>query len=361
MRIAVVGAGAIGGMVGGKLALAGNDVTLIARGPHLAAMRKTGLRLLMTEEDGGEQLVFPVHATDDFREAGPQDIVIMALKAHQIAAVADDMAALYGPDTIVVTMQNGIPWWYFQKHGGPYDGRRIKCMDPDGLLEKAIPAKRIIGCIAYPAAVIDAPGVIRQIEGNRFPVGALDGAMTGHVETVSRAFEAAGFKSRILDDIRAEIWLKAWGNLAFNPVSAMTGATLEDICKFPQTRGLARDMMVEAQVVANQLGIKFRHTIDRRIEGAEAVGPHKTSMLQDVESGRELEIDALIGAVVELGRLSNVSTPRIDAVHACLGLLAETMKRNGNGSTKTAEMVTVVRPVPAPATISAMPEMAGTA
>ena len=327
MHIGIVGAGAIGGMVGGKLALAGNDVTFIARGAHLEAMRRDGLRLVMNREDGGNRLVRPVRATDDFRHAGRQDLVILSLKAHQIAAVAGDMHYLYRPHTPVVTMQNGIPWWYFHNHGGPFDGHALESLDPDGVLAANIPAERIIGCIAYPAAVIDAPGIVRQIEGNRFPVGELDGAQTERIEQISRLFAGAGFKSRILDDIRAEIWLKAWGNLAFNPISAMTHATLAGMCRFPQTRDLARNMMEEAQAVAHKLGIQFRHTIERRISGAEGVGEHKTSMLQDMENGRELEIDALIGAVAELGRLTQTATPHIDAVHACISLLADTMQK----------------------------------
>ena len=357
MRVAIIGAGAIGGMVGGKLALAGADVTLIARGPHLAAIRENGLTLLMTEADGGEQLIHPISATDDIRAAGTQDVVIVALKAHQIAAVADDLPLLYGSDTIVITMQNGIPWWYFEKHGGPFEGHKIECLDPDGALAGAIPAERIIGCIAYPAAVIKAPGVIRQIEGNKFPVGEPDGTRTPRVEMISGMFEEAGFKSRILDDIRSETWLKAWGNLAFNPISAMTGATLEDICRFPHTRELSYDMMLEAQEVANCLGVTFRHTIDKRIAGAEAVGPHKTSMLQDVESGREMEIDALIGVVAELGRLTNTPTPRIDAMFCCLSLLGEIQVRQ-RAATKRAESEIQVQ-VTSP--LSKIPEMAGVA
>jgi len=344
MRVAVVGAGAIGGMVGGKLALSGCDVTLIARGAHLAALRRDGLHLEMTAADGGRLHVPAIAATDDIAAAGPHDVVILALKAHQIAAVAKAMPALYGPETIVLTMQNGIPWWYFQRHGGPFDGRRIDCLDPDGLLTVNIPAARIIGCIAYPAATIAAPGVIRQVEGNRFPVGELDGSDSPRVRRVSEMLEAAGFKSRVLTDIRSEIWLKAWGNLAFNPISAMTHATLEDMCRFAPTRSLAQMMMEEAQAVATKLGITFRVGIDRRIAGAEAVGAHKTSMLQDVESGRELETEALVGAVAELARLTETRTPHIDAVLACTRLLGETLRRSGG----TVQLAAAATPVTAP-------------
>ena len=323
MRICILGAGAIGGLMGARLASAGEDVTLIARGPHLAAIKSNGLRLVMA--DGTAHLARNVMATDSIGDAGRQDIVILALKAHQIAAVAPELPALFGPDTIVVTVQNGIPWWYFQKHGGEFDGERLDSLDPDGVIEASIVADRIIGCIAYPASSISAPGVIRHVDGNRFPVGELDGTQSDRVKLLSETLTNAGLKSRVLSDIRAEIWLKALGNLTFNPVSALTHAMLDEICRFPRTRELAGNMMLEAQAIAHKLGIRFRCSIERRIEGAEKVGAHKTSMLQDLEIGRELEIEALIGAVVELGRLTNTPTPHIHAVYACVGLLAESM------------------------------------
>lgn len=323
MRICVIGAGAIGGFLGAKLALAGEDVTLIARGPHLAAIKRYGLRLVM--EDGTTHLARNVRATDSIEDAGRQDIVVLALKAHQIAAVAPEMPALFDPDTSVVTVQNGLPWWYFQKHGGEFDGERLDSLDPDGVIEASIEADRIIGCIAYPASSIAAPGVIRHVAGNRFPVGELDGTESDRVKLLSETFTNAGLKSRILTNIRAEIWLKALGNLTFNPVSALTHAMLDEICRFPRTRELAENMMLEAQAIAHKLGIQFRCTIERRIEGAEKVGAHKTSMLQDLELGRELETEALIGAVVELGRLTNTPIPHIHAVYACVGLLAKSM------------------------------------
>ncbi len=329
MRICVVGAGAIGGMLGAKLAAAGQDVTLIARGAHLAAIRAKGLKLLMA--DGTTHLVRNVAATDRIAEAGPQDIVVLALKAHQIREIAAQIPTLFAPETMVVTVQNGIPWWYFQKHGGPFDGYRLRTLDPDGTIATHIDAERIVGCVAYPASEIAAPGVIRHVEGNRFPVGEPDGSTSARVERLAALFGAAGFKSFVLDDIRAEIWLKAWGNLTFNPISALTHATLEGICRFPETRALARAMMEEAQAVAEKLGISFRHTIERRIAGAEAVGAHKTSMLQDVELGRSLEVEALIGAVVELGRLTETPTPHIDAVYACVKLLAKSLSEAGGG------------------------------
>ena len=324
MKICIVGAGAIGGMLGVKLALAGEDVIFITRGVNLEAVKKNGMRLVM--EGGGECLAQPVKATDRIAEAGVQDLVILGMKAHQVAAVAKDVRSLFRPDTIVVTLQNGIPWWYFHKHPGPYEGLRIEAVDPGGVIAANIEIDRVIGCVVYPAAEIIAPGVIRHIEGNRFSVGELDGAETPRVKMISELFRRAGFKSPVLTDIRSEIWLKLWGNLSFNPISALTHATLVDICQFPPSRELAARMMAEAQAIGEKLGVHFRVPLERRIAGAEAVGKHKTSMLQDVEHGRALEIDALVGAVVELGRITRTPTPHIDAVSACASLLAKTLQ-----------------------------------
>jgi len=329
MKICIVGAGAIGGLMGAKLALAGEDVTLIDQGAHLAAIKKNGLKLIW--EDGSEHVAKNVKATDRVEDAGPQDLVILALKAHYLEAVARKIGALLGPDTMIVTVQNGIPWWYFQRHGGPYEGRRLTTLDPDGVLEKNIPAERIIGCVVYPAAAVEAPGVIHHVEGDRFPVGELDGKETARVKRLYDTFIKAGFKSRILDNIRSEIWLKAWGNLSFNPISALTHATLVEICQFPETRRLAAAMMKEAEAIANKLGITFRHTIEKRIEGAESVGAHKTSMLQDVEHGRSLEVEALVGAILELGRITETPAPSIEAVYACVKLLNKTTMLKGLG------------------------------
>jgi 2-dehydropantoate 2-reductase len=321
MRFCVVGAGAIGGLMGAKLALANEDVTLIARGDHLSAIRQGGLRLISS--DGTEQVTKGCKATDDLRQAGKQDVIILALKAHQIEDVAADISAMFDTGTVVVPVQNGIPWWYFHKHGGKLDGVRLTSLDPNGVIEANIEAQRVIGCISYPAAEKPEPGVIRHVEGNRFPVGEPDGSESDRVKMVAEHFTAAGFKSRVLTDIRAQIWLKAWGNLSFNPISALTHATLAEICQFPETRGLSATMMKEAQDIAHKLGITFRHTIEQRIAGAEKVGAHKTSMLQDVEAGRSIEVEALVGAIIELGRLTDTPTPSIDAVYACTKLLAK--------------------------------------
>ena len=325
MKVCVVGAGAIGGMLGVKLSLSGQNVTLIARGAHLQAIRRRGLALVM--QDGSEHVARAViTATSSLQEAGPQDVVILAVKAHQIEPIAHELPALFGRDTVVVTTQNGIPWWYFQKLGGEFEGHRIKAVDPKGVIAANIEADRIIGCIAYPAAEIKEPGVIRHIEGIRYPVGELDGTDTERVEMISDMFVKAGFKSPILSDIRSEIWLKAWGNLTFNPISALTHSTLVDICQFPLTRHLAKMMMKEAQEIAHQLGITFRVSLEKRIAGAEKVGKHKTSMLQDVETGKAIETDALLGAVVELGELTGTSTPYLNAIYASVKLLAKTME-----------------------------------
>lgn len=320
MKVCVVGAGAIGGLVGVKLALETNaDVTLIARGAHLEVIKTSGLKLTM--DDGTEHLARNFAATSDMRECGTQDLVILALKAHQIPPVIDEICTLVGPETVVLTMQNGLPWWYFLRHGGPHDGQVLTSLDPNGEVTVKIDAARIIGCIAYPAAEITQPGVIKHVEGIRFPIGELDGQTTERAEAISALFIEAGFKSPILENIRAEIWLKAWGNLSFNPISALTHATLVDICQFPHSRALAKQMMTEAQSIAHKLDITFRVSLEKRINGAERVGKHKTSMLQDVEAGKALEVDALLGAVVELGEMSDTPTPAISAIYAACKLL----------------------------------------
>ena len=323
MKICVVGAGSIGGHLAVLLASAGHAVTVIARGAHLAAIQKNGLRLIL--DDGSEQLVRHMHATDNIRSVGPQDLVILAVKANQVEPLIDDVGTLFHEGTVLIPMQNGIPWWYFQRLRGPYEGYCVRSVDPHARIMSSIDPQRIIGCVVYPAAGILSPGVVKHIEGNRYPLGELDGTTTQRVTQISAAFTAAGFKSPILDNIRAEIWLKLWGNLTFNPISALTHSTLVDLCQYPLTRTLAQKMMTEAQAVANKLGIEFRVSIDKRIAGAEKVGRHKTSMLQDIEAGREPEIDALVGSVIELGRLTGVATPHIDTVYALVKLLSQSV------------------------------------
>jgi 2-dehydropantoate 2-reductase len=319
MKIAIVGAGAIGGYVGVKLALAGERVTFLARGANLDAIRARGVKLVLS--DGAELVARDVQATADYSAAGPQDLVILAVKAQQLETVANEVPKLFGPETCVVTMQNGIPYWYFHQHGGPLEGRSVAAVDPTGINLLRIPPARIVGCVVYPASVLAAPGVIRHIEGDRFPLGELDGSASARVQAVSACFIRAGFQAPVLENIRAEIWLKLWGNLTFNPISALTRATLVEICQFPATRNLAMAMMTEAQAVAHKLGITFRVPIERRIAGAERVGMHKTSMLQDVEAGRTLETDALLGSVLELARMTETPVPVLEAVYALTKLL----------------------------------------
>jgi 2-dehydropantoate 2-reductase len=320
MRIAVVGAGAIGGYLGGLLAASGEEVTFVARS-NLDAIRRSGMKVVL--EDGRE--IIGKGTASTIGEAGPHDVVLLTVKAHQVTAIAADLQHLCHASTSIVTMQNGIPWWYFQKHGGPYDGKPVMAADPDGSIARQVDPTRIIGSVVYPAANLVQPGVVQVVEGKRFTLGELDGSTTPRIQAISAALTKAGFKAPFTDDIRGEIWLKIWGNLSFNPISALTHATLVDLIQFPLTRDLCVEMMREAEAIANTLGITFRVGIEKRLAGAEKVGAHKTSMLQDVEAGKPLEIDALIGAVVELGRLTGLPTPHIDAVYACVSLLAKTL------------------------------------
>ena len=327
-KICVVGAGAIGGLLAAKFALAGDDVTVIDQGAHLAAIQKNGLKL---EWHDGKVQTARMKAVNKPADAGKQDIVVLAVKAHFLDQVVRDIDSLLGPDTIVLTVQNGLPWWYFQRLGGQYDNHKLDSLDPSGVLTRHIDPKRLIGCVVYPAAAATAPGVIHHVEGDRFPIGELDGKETPRVRELHDVFIKAGLKSMVLPDIRSEIWLKAWGNLSFNPISALTHATLVDICQFAETRALAAAMMKEAQDIAQKLGVTFRVSIDKRIAGAEAVGAHKTSMLQDVEAGRSLETEALIGSILEMARLTNTPAPAIESVYALVKLLNKVMLLEGGG------------------------------
>lgn len=326
MKICVIGAGAIGGLVAAHLARAGETVSVIDVGDHLAAIQKHGLKVIAPE--GSEDVVTGIEATDSYEQPGPQDLVVLAVKTNVLSQVATRLDPLLGKDTIILPLQNGIPWWYFQRFDVPYENRSVESVDPGGEIAAAIDPERILGCVVYPAGEIVSPGVIKHVEGNRFPVGELDGTNTERAQMVVALLKNAGFKSFVLEDIRSEIWLKLWGNLSFNPISALTHATLVDICQFPLTRQLAADMMREAQQVAEHLGASFRLPLEKRIEGAEKVGKHKTSMLQDVEAGRPLEIDAIISVVVEFGRMTGIETPNINAVHALIRLLERTMRED---------------------------------
>ncbi|MBV2358601.1 2-dehydropantoate 2-reductase [Thalassococcus sp. CAU 1522] len=316
MKICVFGAGAIGGYMGVKLAQAGADVSLVARGPHLAAMQENGLRLI--EEDGDSTVA--VTASDDPAALGVQDYVIVTLKAHSVPGVVERMQPLIGPDTTIVSGVNGVPWWYFHKIGGPLEGTRLESVDPGNRQWDGFGPDRVLGCVVYPAAEVTSPGVIKHIEGNRFSLGEPDGSKSDRAQALSQALGAAGLKAPVRPRLRDEIWVKLWGNLSFNPISALTHATLDVLCTDPGTRAVARGMMVEAQAVAEKLGVKFPIDVDRRIEGGAAVGAHRTSMLQDLDMGRPMEIDALVGSVQELGRITDTPTPTIDTVLALIQL-----------------------------------------
>ena len=311
MRICIYGAGAIGGYLGVQLTLAGEDVTLIARGPHLAAMRQNGLKLLI---DGEERVAHP-RCTDDPAEAGPQDYVIVTLKAHSVPGVVDVMQPLLGPDTAVVTATNGIPWWYFYGLEGQWRDHRLESVDPGGTQWDEIGPERAIGCVVYPATEVAEPGVIRHLDGNRFTLGEPTGDKTERVQALSQALISAGFRAPVRD-IRDELWVKLWGNLTFNPISALTLETLDVVATDPGTRGVARAMMLEAQAIGEKVGVRFKVDVDRRIDGTAAVGAHRTSMLQDLDKGRPMEIDALVSAVQEMGRLVDLPTPTVDVVLA---------------------------------------------
>ena len=322
MRIAIVGAGAIGGYLAARLILSGQPVTIIARGANLAAIRANGLTLRMP--DGTEGVARPEIATDDAAAAGPHDVVIVAVKGQQLAALAPSLKPLLGPETAVVPAQNGIPWWYFQRYDGPFAGRRLESVDPGGAISAHIAPERVIGCVTYQAAELDAPGVVRFVEGNRFTVGEPDGTKSDRVAALAAALTRAGLKCRVRTDIRTEIWVKLLGNMTFNPISALTRATLGELIEFAPTRELVAATMTEAQEVASRLGIKFGITIEQRIQGATQMGAHKTSTLQDIEAGRPTEVEWLVGAVSEVGRWLEVPTPRIDTLCACLKLLERT-------------------------------------
>lgn len=323
MKVCVVGAGAIGGLVGARLALAGLDVTFVARGANLEALRAHGIKL--RSHDGPEQVATNISA-GSFAEVGKQDLVILAMKAHQVEPILGDLQYVLHDDTIIIPMQNGIPWWYFQGQSGPFENRTVESVDPGGKLKDGIDPRRLLGCVVYPASELTAPGVVHHIEGDRFPIGELDGSISERAQKVSELFTRGGLKAPVLENIRSEIWLKLWGNLTFNPISALSHSTLVDICQYPLSRDLAAAMMTEAQDIATKLGITFRVSLEKRIAGAEKVGKHKTSMLQDVEAGRDPEIDALVGSVLELARMTDTPVPHIETVFALVKLLAQTMR-----------------------------------
>ncbi len=328
MKICIIGAGAIGGLMAVRFATAGNDVSVIDQGLHLKAIQENGLTL---QEADGTRNTVQVNAVSEMSELPLQDLIVLAVKAHFLDQIAREVESICGPDTMILPIQNGLPWWYFHKLGGEFDGKRLHSLDPSGVLGKHIDANRIIGCVVYPASGIIEPGVIEHVEGDRFPIGELDGSHTDRIDKLFKLFTESGFRSRILDDIRSEIWLKVWGNMSFNPISALTHSTLVNICQFKETRELAATMMREAQDVAEAIGATFRHTIEKRIDGAESVGSHKTSMLQDVEQGRSLETEAIIGAIIEIAVWVDKPVPSISAINACVKLLNREMLMENAG------------------------------
>ncbi|RVD63809.1 2-dehydropantoate 2-reductase [Mesorhizobium sp. M7A.F.Ca.ET.027.03.2.1] len=319
MKITIFGAGAIGGYLAAKLAITGRtDLSIVARGAHLEAIKADGLRLI----EDGQEISVPVRAAAKADELGAQDYVVLALKAHSLSPALDQIAPLLGDHTSVVTMQNGVPWWYFHGVGGPLEGTRLNAVDPGGAIWQRIGPDRVIGSGVYPAVEVDAPGLIRHVEGKRFSLGEPSGERSERVTLLAEEMVKAGLQAPVREDIRSEIWVKLWGNLSFNPISALTGSTLAAIVADDGTRALARTMMLEAQAIGESLGVRFPIAVDRRIKGAGDVGEHKTSMLQDLERGRPMEIDALVSAVQELGRLTDKPTPTIDAVLALVRRLA---------------------------------------
>jgi 2-dehydropantoate 2-reductase len=318
LKICVYGAGAIGGLMGAKLSLAGEDVTLIARGPHLAAMQRDGLKVI---SEGKTQVVRPRLAADA-REVGYQDFVVLGVKANALPGIADLVQPLLGPRTALVPAINGVPWWYFYKLPGPYENARLQSVDPGGVLWEKLHPSRVIGCIVYPAVEVLQPGVIEHTYGNRFDIGEPDGSKSERAQNFSQAMIKAGFRCPVRPRIRDNLWVKLWGNLSFNMICSLTMATLDKVIADPGTRAVARTMMLEAQAVGEKLGVQFPLDVDARIAGAAEVGVHKPSTLVDLEKGRPMEIDAILGAVVEMGRMVALPTPTCDTVLALVRLRA---------------------------------------
>ena len=318
MKICIFGAGAIGGYMGVKLAQVGADVSLVARGPHLKAMKKNGLRLI---EEGNDTTV-PVTVSENPEDLGTQDYVVITLKAHSVPLIVNKMEPLINKKTTIVSGVNGIPWWYFHKVGGEFEDTRVNSVDPGNVQWDAFGPDKVLGCVVYPAAEVIEPGVIKHIEGNRFSLGEPDGSKSDRALKLSKALTVAGIKAPVRPKLRDEIWVKLWGNLSFNPISALTHATLDVLCTDLGTRDVARKMMIEAQSIAEKLGVKFPIDVERRIDGGAAVGAHRTSMLQDLDQGRPMEIDALVTSVQELGRITKTPTPTIDVVLSLIKLRA---------------------------------------
>jgi len=317
VKFVIAGAGAIGGYLGARLAKAGADVVLFARGPHLRAMEERGLRVVSPD---GDFEVRPA-VTGDLSTIGTADVVFLGVKAHGLTALAPGLRQLYKPDTVVVSTQNGIPWWYFHGHGGELDGLRLEHVDPGGVIAASIEPERVVGSLAYFATDIAEPGVIHHTEGSKMSLGEPNGTRTERTKAIADALIAAGLRCPVTTRFRHEIWVKLLGNVAFNPISAVTGGTLEQLARHAGTAALVREIMTETEAVAGKLGIELPISIDQRMAGAEKVGAHKTSMLQDYEAGRPMELDAVVGAVTELGSRLGVSMPATRAMYACARFL----------------------------------------
>jgi 2-dehydropantoate 2-reductase len=322
MKFAIVGAGAIGAFAGAMLARSGEDVTLIARGAHLRAMQESGVRV----RGSLGEFEARVAATDDPAAVGPVDVVLLTLKAHSLTEMVPRLEPLIGPETFLVSAQNGIPWWYFYRHGGDWEGTHVETVDPGGVISRSIDSSRVVGCVVYPSTIIIEPGVVEHIEGTRFAIGEPDGSKSERCRRLAAAFINAGLRCPIRTDIRHDIWVKLMGSVAFNPISALTRATLAEIVQCTETREVATAIMTEAEAVARRLGIDMGISISQRLEGAEKVGHHRTSMLQDVETGRPPELESIVGAVVELGNKMGLALPCTRAVYACVKLLARSVK-----------------------------------
>ncbi|WP_171239181.1 2-dehydropantoate 2-reductase [Ruegeria sp. HKCCA5491] len=320
MKVCIFGAGAIGGYVAARLAQTDVDVSVVARGPHLAAMQEKGLTL---QEDGQDPINVPIRASDNAADLGPQDYVFITLKAHSVPAVVDSIQPLIGDETTIVSGVNGVPWWYFHKLGGPFEGTRLSSVDPGDAQWNGFGPDRVLGCVVYPAAEVIAPGSIKHVEGNRFSLGEPDGTKSDRASNLSAALSTAGLRAPVRPRIRDEIWLKLWGNLSFNPISALTHSTLDVLCTDEGSRSVARGMMLEAQEIGEELGVRFPIDVEKRIDGGAAVGAHKTSMWQDLELNRPMEIDALVTSVQELGQLTGIATPTIDTVASLIKLRAK--------------------------------------
>ena len=319
MRFLIVGAGAVGAYIGALMSRGGNDVTLHARGPHLRAMQQKGVRVISADDD------FVAHPAviSDLKEGGPYDVIFLCVKAHGLPGIAPQLAPAMGPETIVISTQNGIPWWYFQRDGGPLAGTRLERVDPDGVVSQAIEARRVVGSLVYFATEIVEPGVIKHDEGNRISLGEPDGSRSDRVRKIAQVLVASGLRAPVTAHLRNEIWVKILGNVAFNPISALTGATLAQMLREPHTKDLVRNIMQETEAVASRLGVELPVSIEQRMAGAEKVGEHKTSMLQDLEAGRPLELEAIVGAVLEIGDRLKLDMPHTRTVYACTRLLAQ--------------------------------------